>query len=99
MECTIARNNRKVFIHFFSGVRAPDLRFDEAKFDFPIFRFPLILVFGDDGIGVWSKKGRKRVGKRGRNEGGEMKRKETERELRILMDIETGLDCTVTKIS
>ena len=40
MECTIARNNRKVFIHFFSGVRAPDLRFDEAKFDFPIFEFP-----------------------------------------------------------
>ena len=39
-ECTIARNNRKVFIHFFSGVRAPDLRFDEAKFDFPIFEFP-----------------------------------------------------------
>ena len=34
MECTIARNNRKVFIHFFSGVRAPDpgdLRFDEAS--------------------------------------------------------------------
>ena len=40
MECTIGRNNRKVFIHFFSGVRAPDLRFDEAKFDFPIFEFP-----------------------------------------------------------
>ena len=48
---------------------------------------------------VWSKKGRKRVGKRGRNEGGEMKRKEKERELGISMDIRTGLDCTVTKIS
>ena len=34
MECTIARNNRKVFIHFFSGVRAPDLRFDEANLKF-----------------------------------------------------------------
>jgi hypothetical protein len=44
---------------------------------------------------VWSKKGRKR----GRNEGGEMKRKEKERELGISMDIRTGLDCTVMKIS
>ena len=48
---------------------------------------------------VWSKKGLKRVGKRGRKEGGEMKRKEKERELGISMDIKTGLDCTVTKIS
>ena len=48
---------------------------------------------------VWSKKGRKRVGKGGENEGGEMKRKEEERELGISMDIRTGLDCTVTKIS
>ena len=40
MECTIARNNRKVFIHFFSGVRAPDLRFDEAKSQIPGFEFP-----------------------------------------------------------
>ena len=53
MECTIARNNRKVFIHFFSGVRAPDLRFDEAKFDFPIFEFPAGFEFSgmmDSGI-------------------------------------------------
>jgi hypothetical protein len=39
------------------------------------------------------------VGKGGRNEGGEMKRKEMERELGISMDIRTGLDCTVTRIS
>jgi hypothetical protein len=39
------------------------------------------------------------VGKGGENEGGEMKRKEEERELGISMDIRTGLDCTVTKIS
>ena len=56
------------------------------------------LPSGGPGL-VWSKKGRKRVGKGGENEGGEMKRKEKERELGISMDIETGLDCTVTKIS
>lgn len=37
-------------------------------------------------------------GKRGRKKGGEMKRKEKERELGISMDIRTGLDCTVMKI-
>ena len=49
-------------------------------------------------IGVVQKRAEK-GGKKGENEGGEMKTKEKERELRILMDIETGLDCTVTKIS
>ena len=49
-------------------------------------------------IGVVQKRTEK-GGKRGRNEGGEMKRKEEERELGISMDIRTGLDCTVTKIS
>ena len=49
-------------------------------------------------IGVVQKRTEK-GGKRGRNEGGEMKRKEKERELEISMDIRTGLDCTVTKFS
>ena len=53
MECTIARNNRKVFIHFFSGVRAPDLRFDEAKSQIPGFEFPADSSFWGwwDGVG------------------------------------------------
>ena len=49
-------------------------------------------------IGVVQKRTEK-GGKRGRNEGGEMKRKEKERELGISMDNRTGLDCTGTKIS
>ena len=38
-------------------------------------------------IGVVQKKDGKRVGKRGRKEGGEMKRKEKERELGIALNI------------
>ena len=38
-------------------------------------------------------------GGKGWEKGGEMKRKEKERELGISMDIRTDLDCTVTKIS
>jgi len=38
------------------------------------------------------------VGKGVEKKGGEMKRKEKERELGISMDIRTGLDCTVMKI-
>ena len=49
-------------------------------------------------IGVVQKRTEK-GGEKGEKRGGEMKRKEKERELGISMDIKTGLDCTVTKIS
>jgi hypothetical protein len=58
----------------------------------PFSLFPPFSAFLDHTNPACGKRRKKGKG------GGEMKRKEQKRELRILMDIKTGSHCTVTKI-